>query len=245
MNGRIAIVTGGSRGLGRAIALRLAEQGAVLAIVHQRDRAAADEALAAIRVHSPSARAYPADISDRAAIDEAVAKIRAELGPIEILVNNAYRPGRTPKKTHEIDPIEFAEDIQTNLVGQFHVTRAVLPSMLDRGFGRIVFIGSLAIRGERGRLAYVTAKNGLIGMMKTIALEYAKDGVTANMVSPGFLDAGAFLRFSTEIRERALARVPSKRPGRPEEVAAAVAYLCSDEAAYTTGQILGVDGGAA
>src|SRR5262245_58237077 len=148
--GRVALITGGTRGLGRTIAERLASDGFVPALLYRSDRRAADEAVAAL----PGARAFEADISDRAQVDAAVERVRAELGPVEVLINNAYRAGRTPKKTHEVDPGEFAEDMATNLVGQFHVTRACLPSMLEAAWGRIVFIGSIAVRGERGRVAY-------------------------------------------------------------------------------------------
>jgi NAD(P)-dependent dehydrogenase (short-subunit alcohol dehydrogenase family) len=239
MSGRVALITGGTRGLGRTIAERLAADGFVPALLYRSDRPAAEEAVAAL----PGARAYEADISDRAQVDAAVARVNAELGPVRVLINNAYRAGRTPKKTHEVDPVEFAEDIATNLVGQFHVTRACIPSMLDGAWGRIVFIGSIAVRGERGRVAYASAKSALIGFAKTIALEYAKEGITSNIVSPGFIESGVFLRFSEEIRERALKLVPAKRAGQASEVAAAVSYLCSDDAAYTTGQVLTIDGG--
>lgn len=245
---RVALITGGTRGLGRTIALRLAKDGHVPALLHRDNSAAAEEALEALRAGSEAtgdrARAYQADIGDRSSVEAAIARIHDELGPVEILVNNAYRAGRTPKKTHEVEPDELAEDLSTNLIGQFLVTRAAIPSMLEQGFGRIVFIGSLAMRGERGRVAYAIAKSGLVGLMKTVAQEYAKSGITANIVSPGFIEAGAFLRFSAEIRERAVSLVPSKRAGRPEDVAAAVSYLCSEDAGYTNGQVLGIDGGA-
>jgi NAD(P)-dependent dehydrogenase (short-subunit alcohol dehydrogenase family) len=244
MTGRIALITGGTRNLGRAIALRLAKEGCVPALVYRADEAAKDEALALIGAVAPGTRAYRADIGSAEEVAETVARVRAEMGPIEVLVNNAYRAGRTPKKTHEVDPRELTEDLTTNLAGQFLMSRACIPSMLEKRFGRIVFIASIAMQGERGRVAYSMAKTGMIGMMRTIALEYAKDGITSNIVSAGFLETGAFLRFSQEIRERALARVPSRRAGRPEDVAAAVAYLCSDEASYTTGSVLSVDGAA-
>lgn len=239
MSGRVALITGGTRGLGRTIAERLAADGFVPALLYRADRATAEEAIRSM----PGARAFEADISDRAQVDAAVARVRAELGPVQVLINNAYRAGRTPKKTHEVDPAEFAEDIATNLVGQFYVTRACLPSMVEAAWGRIVFIGSIATRGERGRVAYASAKSALLGFAKTVALEYAQQGITSNIVNPGFIASGAFLRFSEEIRERALKLVPAKRPGEAAEVAAAVSYLCSEAASYTTGQVLAVDGG--
>lgn len=241
---RVALITGGTRGIGRAISMRLAEDGLLVALAFRDDQSSADEAIAALRTHDPTARAYRADITDPASVDTLVNSVRGDIGPIEVLINNAYRAGRAPKKTHETAPDELREDLATNLVGQFLVTRACLPSMLEKRYGRIVFIGSIAMRGERGRVAYAIAKSGLVGLTKTIAQEYAKEGITANILSPGFVEAGAFVRMPPEVRERALRTVPSRRAGRAEEIAAAVSYLCSEDSGYTTGQILGVDGGA-
>jgi NAD(P)-dependent dehydrogenase (short-subunit alcohol dehydrogenase family) len=238
--GRIAVITGGTRGLGRAIAERLATEGAITALIYQRDEASAKEAVAAI----PGAQAFPADIGSSEEIAKVIEAITTGLGPIEILVNNAFRSGRKPVKTHELEIAAWDEDLRTNLSGQFYTTRACLPSMIDRGFGRIVFIGSLAMRGEQGRVAYSVAKQALIGLSNTVAQEYAKHGITSNVVSPGFIQTGAFMRLSHEIRDRALAMVPSKRAGSPAHVAGLVAHLCSEEGGYTNGQVISVDGGA-
>lgn len=237
-------MTGGTRGLGRVIAERLAREGAVPALIFRRDEAAAEAARAAVRAHGGDARTYRADIADPKVVADTVERIREELGPIEILVNNAFRSGRTPVKTHELAVEAWDEDMRTNLSGQFYVTRACLPDMIARSFGRILFVGSFAMRGERGRVAYSAAKNGLVGLSNTLAQEYAKNGITSNVVSPGFIETGAFLRLSEEIRERAVRMVPSNRAGSPANVAGLIAHLCSDEGGYTTGQVIGVDGGA-
>jgi NAD(P)-dependent dehydrogenase (short-subunit alcohol dehydrogenase family) len=208
--------------------------------MYRSNRSAAEEASAAI----PGSRIYEADIADASAVDDAIARIRSELGPIGILVNNAFRSGRSPVKTHELEVSAWNEDLATNLSGQFYVTRACLPSMVDQSFGRIVFIGSFAMRGEQGRVAYSVAKQGLAGLSSTIAQEYARNGITSNVVSPGFIETGAFMRLSEEIRSRAVAMVPSRRAGSPASVAALIAYLCSEDGGFTTGQVIGVDGGA-
>ncbi|MCK6546430.1 SDR family oxidoreductase [Myxococcota bacterium] len=244
MTTRVALVTGGTRGLGKALSLRLARDGMTVAMAYRSAEAEAAEALAEVRALTPRAQIYACDIGAPDAVEELVARISAELGPVEVLVNNAFRGGKPPVKTHEVPVADFLENIGNNLVGHFLVTRACLPGMIARKFGRVVFIGSLAMRGERGRVAYSVAKNGLVGLAKTVAQEYARDGITANVVNPGYLEAGAFLRLTDEIRARAVSSVPSKRAGRPEEVAGLVSYLCSDEGAYTTGQVIGVDGGA-
>ncbi len=239
LKGRIAVITGGTRGLGRAIAERLAKEGAIPALIYRSDATSANAAAAAIE----GARTYQADISDPHQVQRTIDQITADLGPISILINNAFRSGRVPVKTHELPIDSWDDDLRTNLSGQFYATRAVLPAMIAAAFGRIVFIGSLAMRGEQGRVAYSVAKQGMIGLSNTLAQEYAKHGVTSNVVSPGFIETGSFMRLSEEIRTRALQLVPSKKAGTPEHVASMVAYLCSEDGGYTTGQVIAVDGG--
>ncbi len=242
--GRVALVTGGTRGLGLAIAEALAHAGHTPVLLYRSDEESAQAALERLKPVAPNAAAYAGDVDDDARIEAIVAEVAESIGPIGVLVNNAFRSGRPPQKTHTLSVEAWREDVATNLTGQFIVTRACLPHMVDASFGRIVFIGSLAQRGEAGRVAYATVKSALTGFAKTLAQEYARYGITANVVSPGFIEAGAFLRLSEEIRNRALAMVPSRRAGRAEEVAALVVHLASDLGAYVTGQHIGVDGGA-
>lgn len=241
---RIAVITGGTRGIGRAIALRFARGGVCPVMIHRSDQAAAEEALAEARALHPGAELHRADVSAAGDVERTFAEILERHSRIDVLVNNAFRGGRAPQKIHQLDPAAWREDLETNLTGPFLCSRAVLPAMIAAGHGRIVFIGSLAARGERGRGAYVVAKNGVIGLSRAIAAEYARDGITSNVVSPGYIEAGAFLRLDPGIRDAAVKRVPMGRAGTAEEVAEAVWYLASISAAYVTGQVLAVDGGA-
>jgi NAD(P)-dependent dehydrogenase (short-subunit alcohol dehydrogenase family) len=241
---RIALITGGTRGLGLAIGHGLATAGRLPILVYLRDRASAEAAHASLLPLHPGVRILQLDVGDELAVGAAIAKIKEEIGPIEILINSAFRSGRSPKKVHELEPSAWREDLATNLDGPFLVTRAVLPHMVERNFGRIVFIGSFAARGEMGRVAYSTAKAALAGLSGTIAQEYARHGITSNVVSPGFIDAGAFNRLAPEIKERAVKRVPAQRAGTAEEIAGLVTHLAADASGYLTGQVIGVDGGA-
>ncbi len=241
---RVALITGGTRGLGRSIAEALARAGHVPALIYREDSAHADAALQALAPLAPSARAYRADVSSPEDVEALVARVEAELGPPAVLVHAAFRSGRAAQKTHELDVTAWKEDLATNLDGAFLMARACLPAMIAARFGRLVLVGSLAARGEPGRVAYATAKAALAGLVRTLAQEYAADGITANVVSPGFLETGAFLRLDPQIQERALRRVPSRRAGRADEVAALIAHLASDEGGYLTGQVIEVDGGA-
>jgi NAD(P)-dependent dehydrogenase (short-subunit alcohol dehydrogenase family) len=244
MDTRLAVVTGGTRGLGLAIARRLAADGFLPVLVYARDEAAADAARAELSAAGHRVHCARADVGDAAALEQLAARLESELGPVEALVHGAFRGGRPARKVHEIPPEAWIEDLHTNLSGAFFAARAFLPAMRSRGRGRVVLIGSLAERGERGRAAYTVAKSGLVGLARVLAQEYARDGITANVVSPGFIDAGAFLNLSAEIREACARQVPAGRLGRAEEIAAAVAYLVGPDAAYTTGQVLAVNGGA-
>jgi NAD(P)-dependent dehydrogenase (short-subunit alcohol dehydrogenase family) len=240
---RVALISGGTRGIGRAISLRLARAGFVPVMLHRADESAAAEALAQAKAIAPDAEVIRADLAELRGVEDAVSGVLARHGRIDVLVNNAYRGGRPPKKLHEIALEDWSADIAANLSGTFALTRACLPRMVQAKYGRIVFIGTLAMRGEPGRTAYLAAKCGMLGLMRAVSVEYARDGITSNMVSPGFIDAGVFARLDPAIKERSQKRVPIGRLGTAEEVAEAVLYFVSAEAGYTTGQILGVDGG--
>ena len=243
MKDQVAIGTGGTRGIGRAISRRLAELGAIPWMIYREDEEGAAEATREICAICPDARALKADVASPGEAERVVAAVLAVHSHLEIVVNNAFRGGRPAKKVHETAPEEWSEDLSVNLGAPFRMSRAALPTMMAQSYGRLVFIGSLAMRGERGRVAYVVAKNGLVGLAKTIALEYSRSGITANVVNPGYIEAGAFLRLDPTIREAAIKRVPMARAGTSQEIAALVGHLASREAAYTSGQVIGVDGG--
>jgi 3-oxoacyl-[acyl-carrier protein] reductase len=240
----VAVVTGGTRGIGRAISLRLAREGVTVVMVYRRDDQAAETALLQARALQADAQIEKLDVSDAEAVDAFAARISATHGGAEIVVHAAFRSGRPARKTHEVSAQQWREDLDTNLTSAFLVSRGFLPAMIERNHGRIVLIGSLAMRGERGRVAYSVAKNGLVGLARTMAQEYARNGITANVVSPGFIDAGAFLNLDPAIKEAARKMVPSRTLGSGAQVADAVWYLVRPEAGYTTGQVIAVDGGA-
>jgi len=231
---RVALVTGGARGIGRAIAAQLAEHGRIVAVgdLHEAE--------------DVGALAVQLDVTDSASVAAAVERVESELGPIEILVNNAGWDEARPFL--ETDEPFWDRVIEINFKGGLRVTRAVLPGMVERGWGRLVNIGSDAGRvGSSLESVYSGAKGGVIAFTKTIAREVARSGVTANVVCPGptktaFLDriAGEGGERLVESLERA---VPMRRLGEPEDVAAAVAFLASEEAGYITGQTLSVSGG--
>lgn len=240
LGGRVAVVTGAGSGIGRAIAKRLAEDTAKIAI-WDINQAGAEETAQMIRDAGGTALAINADCSDKAAIQAAAAQTRKELGLIAILVNNAGIAPFTPFLETEDDL--FDKVIRINLRGPYLVTKEVLPDMLEAGWGRVINITSSSVQsGSFGQGHYVSSKGGLVGMTKALALEFAATGVTVNMIPPGFIDT-PMLRAAPVDVEAFIKTLPMKRIGQPEDIAAAAAYLASEEASYITGQTISTNGG--
>ena len=243
LNGKVALVTGASRGIGRAIAIALGRQGAKVIVNYTANEAAAGEAVAAVQAAGGTAVAKRFDVSDAAAVDAAIREIAAD-GGLHILVNNAGIAVNALVLGGK--DADWKRAIDVNLNGTYYCTRAALrPLMKARDAGRIINITSItAETGSAGQAPYVAAKAGVIGLTKTLAREYASRGITVNAVSPGYIDTDMT---ATDLpparREELLKTIPLGRVGAPEDVAAAVAYLAGPGAAYVTGQVLRVNGG--
>ncbi|WP_330254938.1 3-oxoacyl-ACP reductase FabG [Nocardia sp. NBC_00565] len=244
MSGRTAIVTGGAAGIGAAISRRLAADGAAVAIF-DLDGDAAKAMAASIEETGGKAIGIPVDVTDRAAIDAGVAEVRTRLGRPSILVNNAGLTIAIPFL--ELTAETWNSALAINLTGTFDCCQAVLPDMLDAGWGRIVNISSSSVHsGAAGLASYVSAKSGVVGLTKVLALEFSRCGVTVNTIPPGFIETPMTRRTADsgfiDLDEQ-IAKTPVGRIGQPEDIAAACAFLVSDEAGYITGQVIGVNGG--
>ncbi len=239
ISGRVALVTGGARSLGRADALLLAAEGCRVAIV-DLNADGAEEAAKEIGTSGGTARGYECDIRDTARVQDVVAQIERDLGAIDICVNNAgmiYTVGQLKDLRDE----DWELNLGVNLTGTMKVTRAVFPGMRERRWGRIVCMASIAgLMGGFGQTAYSTTKIGVVGFAKSVALEGARYGVTCNAVAPGIIAPNAQL---SPLYERMAKRVAMQKEGEPEDVAAAVTFLCSERARYITGAVLTVTGG--
>jgi 3-oxoacyl-[acyl-carrier protein] reductase len=232
-----ALVTGASRGIGAAIAKTLAADGWAVAVNFRADEAGATRTVEAIVNDGGRAVAIQGDVAN-GACEELFERAEAELGPVFALVNNA---GVTADGLAvQLDDDAWGKVIDTNLTAAFRLTRRAVKSMIRARYGRVINIASVVgPRANAGQANYAAAKAGLIGMTKTVATEVARRGVTVNAVAPGFIETD----MTAELAERAAEHIPARRPGKPEEVAAAVRFLASDDAAYVTGTTLYVDGG--
>jgi len=240
--GRVALVTGASRGIGRATALALAQSGHRVAVGWSRDEEGAAKTVVEVEAAGAEALAVRADVGDRAAVDAAFASVESRWAPVEVLVNAAgvTRDGLLLRMGDD----QWAEVLRTNLDGTFHCVRRASAGMVRARWGRIINVGSAAgLLGSAGQVNYATAKAGLVGLTRSVARELASRGVTCNLVTPGPI-ATAMLDSVGDDRRRELAEaVPLGRLGTADEVAAAIAFLCSDAAAYVTGAVVPVDGG--
>jgi 3-oxoacyl-[acyl-carrier protein] reductase len=265
LSGRVALVTGGSRGLGRADALTLARAGADVAIADiQLESDSGEEAerygvlaqaaraqgmvyteatVEEIRGLGRRALALKCDVTDRSQVDSAVARVVEELGAVDILVNNAGTLDHVAQ-FHQQSPDLWERDLRVNLTGGFNCAQAVWPHMKERGWGRIVNMASVAgTLGGFGQASYSTTKAGILGLTRTLALEGGRQGITCNAIVPGIIGTEAYNMGNAEMNERMIRRTALRRPGEPQDIANAVAFLCSDLAAYITGVGLTVAGG--
>ena len=242
LHGKTALVTGGSRGIGRAICLELAKRGASIAFVYAGNEQKAEETLCSLRELGITAKAYRCNVADYAAIEQLVKTVTEDFGGIDLLINNA---GATKDKLcMRMTEADFDDIIAVDLKGAFNLIRHTAAGFLKKRSGRIINITSDAgLMGNPGQANYAAAKAGLVGLTKTIAKELGGRGITCNAVAPGYIRTDMTAVLGDQLLQSAEQMIPLKRLGEPEDIAKTVAFLCTEDAAYITGQVIQVDGG--
>ncbi|MGF6759459.1 acetoacetyl-CoA reductase [Paraburkholderia sp. GAS42] len=240
---QIAVVTGGMGGLGEAISIKLHDAGYAVVVTHSPGNTGANGWLARMEAQGRQFRAYTVDVADYDSCERCAAQIKAEVGPVDILINNA---GITRDASFKkLDKVNWDAVIRTNLDSVFNMTKPVCDGMVERGWGRIINVSSIiGSKGGFGQTNYAAAKAGMHGFTKSLALEVAKKGVTVNTISPGYIATKMVMAVPEEIREtKIIPQIPVGRLGQPDEVAALVLYLCSREAGFVTGANIAINGG--
>jgi 3-oxoacyl-[acyl-carrier protein] reductase len=240
-DGRVVAITGAARGLGRAMAERFAAEGAVVAIADADEPGAQLVADELWDGYGTKARADRVDVSVAAEVEAWIGRLESDVGPVQVLVNNAgiIRDGRVEHISDE----DWRAVVDVNLTGTFNGVRAVLPLMKQRRYGRILSFSSMSWRGNFGQANYVAAKAGIVGLTRGVALEAARHGITVNAIAPGLIETPMLASMNGPAREKLTAKIPAGHTGDPADIAAAAAFLCSDDARYITGVVLDVDGG--
>jgi 3-oxoacyl-[acyl-carrier protein] reductase len=242
LTGKVALVTGGSRGIGRAVSLTLARQGAYVAVNYAGNEAAAAETLTLVREQGGDGEIVRFDVASQAAFEDAVDDLVERKGRLDVLVSNAGIA--MDQLLLRIKAEELEKTFATNVGGALWGAKAAIRHMMRKRTGRIVFLSSVvAESGNPGQAVYSASKAALLGLTKTLAREYASRGVTVNAVAPGFIATDMTAGLPEDVKKKIVEQTPLARIGSPEEVAAAVAYLASDEAGYVTGQVIRVNGG--
>lgn len=242
LQNKVAVVTGGSRGIGKAIAEKFAAEGASVAILYSSNSASADAVVEEIRNAGGTAKAYQCHVENSDEVGKTIDDVVNDLGKIDILINNA---GITRDKLLMMMKEEDFDDvISVNLKGAYNTMRKVCPMLAKQRWGRIINLSSIAgINGNAGQVNYSASKAGLIGMTKSAAREFAGRGITVNAIAPGFVETDMTEKFASD--ENVMKRIPVGRMGRPDEIASLALFLASDAAAYITGEVIRIDGGLA
>lgn len=240
-HGRVVAITGAAQGLGLAMARRFAEEGASVALADVNTRTLSDAAAELATEHRANMLTDTVDVADSAQVDRWIEGVVSGLGRLDVLVNNAGI--LRDKRVEDISALDWRAVVDVNLTGAFHCTRAAFGPMRRQGYGRVISFSSMSWRGNFGQANYAAAKAGVVGMARTLALEGARHGITANAIAPGLIETPMLASMNGPAREMLTNKIPMRHTGRPEDTAEAAAFLGSEAAGYITGTVLDVDGG--